>query len=139
MTKRVEGMKKTKDEITKHLLMTLLIAGISATAQAEQWLCKGERAVNINVDLQSPSVNPVSFVLSIDRAKQLVEAKGDIRYGVMEGNGYWPEHAVTFDDDYIVQAGSFTQSIRLYEDGDIVLTKLDASIVEVVFAKCDKL
>lgn len=124
--------------MTKQLLTTLLIASLSATAQAEQWLCKGERLGVFKYNVQDPNVTPVSFVITIDRARQLVEAKGDIRYGVMEGNDYWPEHAVTFDDDFIVKAGSFRQSIRLAEDGQIVLTKLD-DIVEVVFAKCDKL
>ena len=124
--------------MTKQLLTALLIAGLSATTQAEQWLCKGEKARIDEYNIQSPFVRPVSFVFTIDRARQLVEAKGDIRYGVMEGNDYWPEQAVTFDDDYIVEAGSFTQSIRLDEDGQIVLTRLDFQ-VEVVFAKCDKL
>ena len=124
--------------MTKQLLAALLIAGLSATAQAEQWLCKGEKARIDEYHIQSPFVRPVSFVFTIDRERQEVKARGDIRYGVMEGNDYWPEHAVTFDDDYIVEAGSFTQSIRLDEDGQIVLTRLDFP-VEVVFAKCDKL
>ena len=125
--------------MTKQLLTALLIAGLSTTAQAEQWLCKGESANNAVFDLESPVIRPVDFVLTINRQEQSVKLRGDVRAGAINDPSYWGG-SVVFGDGYIVRASSWSQAIRLEEDGRFVRTYInDRSSATLVFAKCSQL
>ena len=125
--------------MTKQLLTALLVAGLSATVQAEQWLCKGEEAGSHINNLDSPKVKPVVYVLEINRSEKWVKTKGDFRINVWNDPSYYG-HSVMFGDGYIVRAGGWSRSIELAEDGGMVLADILAGgIVKVVFAKCDKL
>ena len=121
------------------LLTTLFIAGLSITAQAEQWLCKGESANNAVFDLENPFVKPVDFALIINRQEQSVKLRGDIRAGYINDPSYWGG-SVVFGEGYIVRASSWSQNIRLNEDGIFVNTSMnDWATADVVFAKCSQL
>ena len=122
--------------MTKQLLTALLIAGLSVSAQAEQWLCKGKSANSAIFDLENPVVRPVDFVLTINRQEQSVKLRGDIKGGYINDPSYWGG-SVVLGEGYIVRASSWSQNIRVEEDGDFVSTSInDLATADVVFAKC---
>lgn len=125
--------------MTRQLLTALLVAAVSATAQAEQWLCKGEQAASHVNSLDGPKVHSVVYVLEINRSEQWVKTKGDFRVNVWNDPSHYG-HSVMFGEGYIVRAGGWSRSLELAEDGGMVLTDIVAGgIVKVVFAKCKRL
>jgi len=126
--------------MTKQLLTALLIAGLSATVQAEQWLCKGKETANFEPYLEDSRISSVSFVVDIDREQESVKLKGDIKGGSINDPTYWGG-SVVFGDGYIFRASTWSQTIRLNEDGKMMRTMLLAGspTALVTFAKCKQI
>lgn len=125
--------------MTKRLITAALVAVLSATAQAEQWLCKGDRVTNYRSATFGTAVDPVTFILEIAYGSERIAIKGDIGPIGIDNSNFWGG-SVVFGDGYIARASDWQNTIRLNDYGDLTWTgSSHPAFIEVAFGKGSKL
>ena len=127
--------------MTKQLLTALLITALSATAQAEQWLCKGEEIVTWGSEVRNPEIESVTFVLEIERTsgQESISMKGDIGALIVNNPDFYGG-SVSFDEGYYVRASDYRNTVSLNKYGKLVWTQANLQVLaRVIFAMCDRL